>query len=122
MLSTAQYIETNLHIPYNQFIEVLQKMPLELKNKLQSDWIKPTKEKSKPTTRKKTHSKESDNTEIVVYTTNGKGLTQAEYSAHILKLSDEAHAGIGLIPHNEVVNRIKKIMNEKRKITSDLEK
>jgi len=51
-------------------------------------------------------------TDIVVYTTEGKGLTKQEFTNIILKASDEAHAGINLIEHSEVVKRMnKKIMD-----------
>jgi len=50
--------------------------------------------------------------EYVAYTTKGKGLTQKEYSDIILKASDDAHAGIGLVPHEEVVNWINSLIEE----------
>jgi hypothetical protein len=45
-----------------------------------------------------------------------------EYEAELLKASDEAHAGIGLISHEEAAERIKKYMHGKRKVESHLEK
>jgi hypothetical protein len=46
--------------------------------------------------------------DFIAYTIKGKGLTKQEFSDIILKASDEAHAGINLIEHNEVVARINK--------------
>jgi len=56
---------------------------------------------------------------FVAYTIKGKGLTQKKYQKRIMKASDEAHAGIGLIPHDEVFAKFDKL---KQQYDSNLEK
>ena len=97
---------------YCQILDVIKRMPLEIKEEIQKEIKKDLKQsKPKRTLRKK-------NIEIVAYTIDGIGLTKEEYTNQIMQASNDAHAGIGLISHEEAMFQIdQKIKEYENKMT-----